>query len=183
MELAHHFSLTKNLSKLHTVFVVIALSLFFALISSISIRIPFTPVPVHFTGQCVLLFSVLLGRRATYATLLYLGEGLIGLPVFSNGGFGLMHLLGPTGGYLIGYAIASYVVATLSEKLEAKTPVKIFGILLLGNALLYVFGLPVLGIYVGSSLALKCGFYPFIATDLLKLIVGQRALKALKFFK
>ncbi len=172
---------TQNITK--DFLIVFGASILLALSAWISIRLPFTPVPICFTAQLVLLFSVLLGKRGTYATLLYLGQGLAGLPVFANGGSGLAYILGPTGGYLIGFAIASYVVATIIEKMERKSPSKTFLIMVFGNMLMYVFGIPHLALLVGGSNALKFGLYPFIGPDIFKLMIAHRALKKLNFFQ
>ncbi|NGX46664.1 MAG: Biotin transporter BioY [Chlamydiae bacterium] len=175
--------LTLTQNRFRDLFIVLGASILLALSAWISIRLPFTPVPISFTAQLVLLLSVFLGRRGAYATALYVVQGAVGLPVFANGGCGLAYMMGPTGGYLIGFIIAAYAVGTLVEKVHEKTPIKIFSLMIFGNALIYVFGLPHLALLVGSANALKFGFYPFIAGDLLKLMLAQQSLKALKFFK
>ncbi|MBS0630041.1 MAG: biotin transporter BioY [Verrucomicrobia bacterium] len=176
-------SLVKDQSFLRNLFIVLATSAVFGLVASISIPLPFTPVPISFTAQLILLFSVLLGKRGAYATFAYLAQGAIGLPVFANGASGIGCFLGPTGGYLIGFAVASYVVAVFSERMREKSASKTFGLMLVGNVLFYVFGLPHLALVVGAEKALMFGLFPFIATDILKLILAQKALKALKFFE
>lgn len=182
MEYVQNNQLVKDQSLFKNIFIVLAASILFGLAASISIPLPFTPVPISFTAQLILLFSVLLGKRGAYATFAYLAQGAMGLPVFANGGCGITYLLGPTGGYLIGFAVASYVVALFSERLKERSPTKVFGLMLLGNALIYVFGLPYLALTVGPTNALNFGLYPFIATDIIKLMLAHRALKALKFF-
>ncbi|NGX58917.1 MAG: Biotin transporter BioY [Chlamydiae bacterium] len=173
---------TLSQNRFRDLFIVLGVSMILALAAWVSIRLPFTPIPICFTAQLVLFFAVFLGKRGAYATALYVAQGAMGLPVFSNGGCGLTYMMGPTGGYIIGFLIATYAVGTLVEKLEEKTPAKIFALLLFGNALIYIFGLPQLALLVGGENALKFGFYPFIAGDLLKLIIIHRSLKALKFF-
>lgn len=182
MELVQVISQKRSQKLIADFLIVLSTSLLFGLSSWIAIRFPFSPIPISFTAHLILMFSVLLGKRGAYATWLYLIQGALGFPVFSNGGSGLAYILGPTGGYLVGFAIASYVVAILSTELKEKSPSKIFGILLLGNALIYVFGLPHLGVLVGTANAFKLGFIPFIGGDLLKLIFANRSLKFLKYF-
>ena len=76
---------------------------------SSKIQIPLTPVPVTLQTLVLLVMSMLVGwRGALGATLLYLFQGAIGLPVFAHGA-GLVYLLGPTGGYLFGFIVASIV--------------------------------------------------------------------------
>ncbi|NGX37182.1 MAG: Biotin transporter BioY [Chlamydiae bacterium] len=162
--------------------IVVGASILLALSAWISVRIPFTPVPISFTAPLILMLSVLLGKRGAYATALYFLEGALGLPVFANGGCGFAYLLGPTGGYLVGFVIASYVVGCLSEQMQEKTPTKIFGIMLFGNALFYVFGVTHLALLVGYANAIKFGLIPFVGLDLFKLFLANRALKTLRFF-
>ncbi|NGX26416.1 MAG: Biotin transporter BioY [Chlamydiae bacterium] len=175
--------LTLTQNRFKDLFIVLGASILLALSAWISIRLPFTPVPISFTAQLVLALSVLLGKRGAYATALYVAQGAAGLPVFANGGCGIAYMMGPTGGYLIGFLIAAYAVGALVEKVHEKTPTKIFSLMIFGNALIYVFGLPHLALLVGSTNALKFGLYPFIAGDLLKLMLVQQSLKVLKFFK
>lgn len=172
--------LDQDRSLFKDVFIVLATSILFGLAAWISIPLPFTPIPISFTAQLILLASVLLGRRGAYATFAYLAQGAIGLPVFACGTCGIGCFLGPKGGYLIGFAVAAYVVGIFSERLKEKSDAKIFGLMLLGNALFYVFGLPHLALIVGHANALKLGLYPFIATDILKLMLFYRAFKLFK---
>ncbi len=177
MDYAQNSHLTKTQDILKSVLIVLGVSGLLSLSAWVSIPLPFSPVPVSFTAQLVLLFAALLGRKGAYATCAYVAQGAMGLPVFAGGGFGIAYLLGPTGGYLIGFVIASYVVGVLSEQMKEKSAAKMFGIMLMGNALIYVFGLPHLALMIGGSNALKYGLYPFIAADVLKLMVAQRAFK------
>lgn len=167
----------KQESRFKTVFLVLGLSLLFGLIALIKIPLPFSPIPMVFTVQAVLLASALFGRKATYAVGAYLAEGLMGLPVFAGGNSGLAYFMGPTGGYLVGFLIASFVVAMLTEKFENRTPARLFLILLSGNALVFVFGLPHLALFVGSENALRMGLYPFVGFDVLKLLLGTQLIR------
>ena len=95
---------------------VIAGSLLMALSAHVSIPVPWSPVPV--TGQTFALALVvaLLGTRGAVAALIvYLGEGALGLPVFSTGGSALS-FVGPTGGYLIAFPIAAFVTGWLFDR-------------------------------------------------------------------
>jgi len=173
-------TLVKDQSFLRNLFIVLATSVLFSLSAWISIPLPFTPVPISFTAQIILLFSLLLGKRGAYATVAYLAQGAMGLPVFANGAGGIGYFFGPTGGYLIGFAIASFVVGLFSERMKEKSPSKVFGLMLAGNALIYAFGLPHLALLVGYKNAFRLGLYPFVATDILKLFLAQKALKVAK---
>lgn len=146
-------------------------SLLIALGAQISIPLPFTPVPITFGLQVLIFLSAILGTKKAFAMIMtYLGQGILGLPVFSKGGFGIAWLLGPTGGYLLGYIFVTLVVARLIEKTSAKKGLKVFCIMLFGNCIAYLFGVPFLARYVGWGNALQCGIIPFIWVDFFKLI-------------
>ncbi len=157
---------------------VLAASVFIALLARVRVFLPFTPVPL--TGQTfgVLLVGALLGSRlGTASVLAYLAEGLLGLPVFSGGG-GLGWILGPTGGYLIGFTVAAWVVGFLTERgWDRKVPTAAMA-MLLGNAAIYVFGLPWLACFVGLGKVFALGFLPFVPGDLVKIVLASLALPA-----
>jgi biotin transport system substrate-specific component len=137
------------------------------------------PVPV--TGQtfAVLMVAALLGsRRGTLCVLTYLAEGLSGLPVFSYGQGGLAAFLGPTGGYLIGFVIAAYVVGALSERTWDRRVTTTVAAMALGSLAIYACGLVWLSCLTwlfAKPLAgglLTVGLYPFLAGDLLKIVLA-----------
>ena len=144
---------------------------------SAQIVIPLQPVPI--TGQTfgVLLVGALLGsRRGALTALTYLAQGAMGLPVFAGGTGGLARLTGPTGGYLIGFVIAAFVVGRLSEKGWDRRFTTTAMAMLIGNAVIYALGLPRLAAFVGWEAVLKVGLFPFIPGDLLKIILAAVAL-------
>lgn len=173
MTAVQNFSLPT--SRIRDFLIVVGASLLLALSSLISIRLPFSPIPISLTAQLVLLLSLTLGKRGAYATTLYFAQGAMGLPFFANGGGGIAYLIGPTGGYLLGFVVAAHVVAHFAEKTKGKTPLRTFSLLLLGNSLIYLFGLPHLATLIGWEKALYLGLVPFIGTDLIKLAIAQRA--------
>ncbi|NGX39223.1 MAG: Biotin transporter BioY [Chlamydiae bacterium] len=174
---------SKGVSLLKDVLIVLGASLLIGLAARIVIPLPFTPVPIIFSVQAVIFFSVYLGKRGFLATLAYLAQGAMGAPVFAGGGSGIPYLLGPTGGYLVGFAVLSFTIALFSEQLKEKTPLKIFAIMLLGNALDYVFGVPHLALFVGAKKALMMGCYPFVVGDLFKLGIVFYTLRKLNYFR
>src|SRR3990167_8264369 len=94
----------ENKSFLKQALLVIGATLLIVLSGRISIPLPFTPVPIALQSHVCLLMGVLLGRKMAVASvILFLVMGAAGLPVFSLGAAGFTHLLGPRGGYLIGY--------------------------------------------------------------------------------
>ncbi len=140
-----------------------------------SIPLPFTPVPI--TGQtlAVLLTGATLGsRRGALAMLAYLAEGSMGLPVFAGGASGLFWTF-PSGGYLVGFVAAAFVVGWLVERGLDRKP-WVLAAMLAGNAVIYVPGLLQLGFFVGWNDVLELGLWPFVPGDLVKLYVASLAL-------
>jgi len=163
--------------------VIVGASIIIALFAPISIRLPFTPVPIATQAQVILLLSCLLGsRRAALAVLTYLFQGAIGLPVFAGGAAGIMVLAGPTGGYLLGYLAAAFVTGYLTERAKEHTPSKAFARMAAGNLVIYLFGIPWLARFLGWQGAIALGMLPFLIGDMIKLVVATRSLKGLRFF-
>ena len=168
---------TKQRALLYDAALVVGGSLLIALSAQIAIPLPFSPVPV--TGQtlAVLLTGALLGsRRGALSLLAYLAEGLAGLPVFSAGRAGLDHLRGPTGGYLVGFIAAAYLVGYLAERGWDRRPLTTALAMLAGNVALYLPGLAWLAKFVGPAHAPALGLYPFIVGDLLKIALATALL-------
>ncbi len=144
---------------------------------SAQIEIPLWPVP--FTAQTfgVLLVAALLGsRRGALTVLTYLAQGAMGLPVFAGGAAGIVRFAGPTGGYLIGFVAAAFVVGWLSERGWDRHVLATSVAMLLGNITIYAFGLPWLANFVGWEAALGAGFLPFVAGDLIKIALAALVL-------
>lgn len=168
---------SKQRALIYDVALIVGGSLFIALSARIAIHLPFSPVPI--TGQtlAVLLAGALLGsRRGALSVLAYLAEGLAGLPVFSAGRAGLAHLLGPTGGYLIGFVAAAYLTGYLAERGWDRRPLTTALAMLAGNVALYLPGLAWLASFVGADKALALGLYPFVIGDLLKIVLAMTLL-------
>jgi len=163
----------KKQALLYDVLLVAGGTLFIALLSQIKIPLPFSPVPI--TGQTfgVLLAGALLGRiRGAVTILVYLGEGLAGLPVFAGGGAGILHLFGPTGGYLVGFIGAAYTVGFLTEKgWDRKIGTTVLA-MTFGSLIIFVVGLSWLAIYSGTNRLLAIGLFPFIPGDIIKIVLA-----------
>jgi biotin transport system substrate-specific component len=160
------------------VLLVVGGSLFVALMSQLRIQAGFSPVPI--TGQtlAVLLVGATLGsRRGVLAILTYLAEGAMGLPVFAGAG-GAARLVGPTGGYLVGFVVAAFIVGWLAERGWDRHPLTTALAMLAGTAAIYLFGVSWLAILMGADKALPMGLYPFIIGDALKLLLAMALLPA-----
>ena len=153
----------------------------FALLTAVGARIAIPHEPVPFTLQTffVLLAGAFLGtRNAVLSQVLYLFMGTVGLPVFAPGGFGLVTLLGPTGGYLLSFPVAAYVVATLIHVVRKSEgpmdfPWIIFSMFL---GLLVVFSVGTLQLYLVAMRnwgeAFQMGFLIFSWWDFMKLVAA-----------
>ena len=139
--------------------------------AQIRLPIPFSPVPV--TGQvfAVLLIGLLFGRKlGTGSQLFYVGLGVVGLPWFSGLSGGIAALAGPTGGYVLGFLPAVYLLGWLSERFELTGITEIFFAGLSGLGVIYFFGSLQLSLFLNAGLreTIALGVVPFIWIDLLK---------------
>ena len=155
-------------------------SLLLALLAQLSLPLPFTPVPL--TGQTfgVLLVGAALGsRRGAYSLILYVLEGVLGLPFFAGGASGWHVLSGATAGYLFGFVVAAYVIGLLAERGLERTLRTSFVPFLAGTLVIYLFGVAWLALVLGSlGRAIIAGLLPFLIGDLIKLILAALALPA-----
>lgn len=143
-----------------------------ALFAQISIPLPYVPI----TGQTLALTVIgfALGRKAaTAAVLCYLAEGIVGLPVFANGAAGLGVLLGPSGGYLLGFIPTAYVLGYFSDKGVLHSVPKSLIVALSATLITFVFGLAQLSFFVPADKLLEFGLYPFIAGGVVKAVLAS----------
>ena len=112
-------------------------------------------------------------RLGGITIVLYLAEGALGLPVFAGGKSGLIVLMGPTAGYLVGFSLAATACGWFAERGFDRSYAKLFAALLVGNILLYVPGLLWLGSMIGwDQPVLELGLYPFVLGDLMKIAMA-----------
>ncbi len=165
---------------------VIAFSLVTAISAQISFHLPFSPVPI--TGQtfAVLLSGAVLGwRRGFLSQVAYLAEGAIGLPVFADGAGSIVHLVGPSGGFLLTFPIAAALVGYLVELGVARSTLKLAGALFAADVLILVAGSVWLRVLFNVSFAQAwvMGFVPFLVADVAKVaLVGGCLPRALRYF-
>jgi biotin transport system substrate-specific component len=149
--------------------VVVAGALLVAIGAQVVVPVPLSPVPMTLQPLAVLVVGGLLGALPGAAALvLYLALGILGLPVFAGGGAGIVHLLGPTGGYLLAFPLAAAVAGRL-----AGTSPRLLPTLLgcaLGMAVIHAGGAAQLALLGNDpGFALRVGFIPFLTGDLLKI--------------
>lgn len=171
---------------IRSLFLIVLGSLLLAGLAQVQIVLPFTPVPITVQTFGVLLLGSLLGsKRGAASIVLYLAEGVSGLPFFAGGASGLGILTGATAGYLVGFVGAAYVIGLLAERgLERSVRTSIIPFLV-GTIIIYAFGVTWLSIVLGSlSKAITLGMVPFLIGDAFKLILASLALPvAWKFLR
>lgn len=175
LTIADHMGLRRSLAL--DAALALAGSLLVALFAQIRIPLPFTPVPI--TGQtfAVLLVGAALGaRRGAASLVLYLLGGTLGLPVFAGGAAGLSRLLGPTGGYLVGFLPAALLVGHLAERGLDRHWLSALPLFIGGQAIIYLTGVAWLATFLGWGQALMGGLWPFLALDLVKVGLAAAAL-------
>ncbi len=141
-----------------------------SLLMALSARLaaPMWPVPVTLQTLTLCLIGAYAGWRAAGLTLLaYLGQGLIGLPVFAAGG-GPAYFAGPTGGYLLAYPVAAALVGWCAEKGMLRNWMEAAGVFIAAHAVIFVGGVSWLSAITGPEAAIAGGFIPFIPGMILK---------------
>ena len=174
----------QNNSKIIRLFLTVVSGTVLLAVSS-KIQTPFTLVPATMQTFVVLFLGMALGYKLAAATIvLYLIEGSIGLPVFAKGG-GFAYLMGPTGGYLIGFILAAFFAGMVKTK---KDPIVIFFYLLFSASTAYIIGLLGLWNYMGLDKSFNqvflVGAQPFLLIEIYKiLILAVLSKQILKFRK
>ncbi len=147
-----------------------------ALGAYVRIPLPFTPVPLTLQTFFVVLSALFLSRSQAVASQhAYIGLGAAGAPLFTLPGAGSLYLLGPTAGYLFGFVVATFIIATFTRGAQ-NHPWRMFGVVCAADGLLLLCGSLWLGLLLGYPLprALAIGTAPFIAGDILKAWVATR---------
>lgn len=144
------------------------------ILGPISLPIPISPVPVSLGFFAVYLTVYILGMKMGSASvLIYVLLGFVGLPVFTGFSGGIGKVLGPTGGYIIGYLFMAPIMGFFIDKWKTNYVLTILG-MVLGTAVCYLFGTLWLAYQGGMSFsaALAAGVLPFIPADIAKLILA-----------
>lgn len=138
--------------------------------------VPFFPVPMTLQTLAILVIAATYGfRLGLAAVLLYMVEGMMGLPVFSSTperGIGLAYMVGPTAGYLVGFVVATGLVGWFAERGADKSPLKLFAVMLAGAALILGLGFAYLANFIGMEAAFNAGVAPFVLGDVVKVAIA-----------
>ena len=162
----------KDASNLQKLVITAMMAAITCVLGPLAMPIPFTPVPISLTQIPIFLAVYVLGwKYGTLSFVIYYLIGLAGLPVFSgfSGGFG--KAMGPTGGYLIGFALMAAVAGFIIEKSGGKRWLCILG-MVLGDFFAYLFGTPWLCYQLNISFlqGLSVGVFPYLIGDAVKTI-------------
>lgn len=139
-----------------------------------ALNIPISPVPISLCSMGIYFVLCVLGLKlGTISVLLYVLLGAAGLPVFSNFSGGMAKLLGPTGGYIIGYVFLALICGFFIQKFPEKLALHVLGFVL-GTIVLYLFGTLWLQyqLHMTFPAALMAGVIPYIPGDVVKLIIA-----------
>ena len=179
---------TSKIGKIIKIFSIAIIGTILITISA-KIKIPFYPVPMTMQTFMILLIGITLGYKVGLATvMLYLLEGIFGLPVFANSpekGIGIVYFTGPTMGYLIGFLVAVYFAGLFKYD---KGLINTFLKLIFSVSFIYILGLIWLGTLIGwDKPVFKFGAEPFLLAELFKMLLllflTPTLLKAKKLIK
>lgn len=169
-------------TRVRDVTLVAGAALFTALLAQVSLPVPGSPVPI--TGQtlAVVLTAAALGpARGVSGQALYLLLGAVGLPFYSDASSGFDVITGATGGYLVGFLPAAWLIGLAARRRQdrqLRTAVPLF---IAGQAVIFAIGVPWLAAAadLSAGAALEAGFYPFIVGGLVKAAIAGLLLPAL----
>ncbi|MGB0682152.1 MAG: biotin transporter BioY [Magnetovibrionaceae bacterium] len=146
---------------------------------SAKIQVPFWPVPMTLQSLAIITIGMAFGMKlATFTVLLYLGEGLVGIPVFAGAGAGPAYLMGPTAGYLAGFVMAAAFCGWMAERGWDRHWLKALAALTIGHLLMFIPGVAWLATLMGLEKAMAVGFTPFVAATVLKTLLAAALLQA-----
>jgi len=147
---------------------------------SAKLQVPFWPVPMTMQTLVVLMLGMAYGPRLGAGTVLaYLLVGAAGLPVFAGTperGIGLAYMMGPTGGFLMGFVLAAWITGALAERGWDRSVPWCAAAMLAGTVVIFVLGLAALIPITGLSRAIETGLVPFLASSALKIALGAVAM-------
>lgn len=177
--------------RLQTIIIIIVFTLLTCIFSIWEINLGFTPIPITLQLVIALMAGAILGSRlGALSQILYVLLGLLGIPIFSGGEKGISYITGLSGGYLLGFVIASFVTGLIIEHyannikdMHQQFIIYLFS-MLIGLFIIYFFGVAQLMNISNSSLeiAISNGMLPFLMLDIIKIIFGAIISVILKRF-
>lgn len=143
-------------------------SLLISIAAPLAMPLPFCPVPIVLQVQLCLLFAAIYGAKEGLSiVLLFLLQGALGAPVFAGGASGFMCFLGPSGGYLIGYALGAFCTGKMVEIYKDQSMLA----MIVGNFIVYVLATIHLSNFVSYQQAWLIGVLPYVPLDLMKVVL------------
>lgn len=173
---------TKSQTLVRNISLIFGLTSFTALCAQVSIPLPFTPVPLTLQTFAVLAGAAALGaERAVLAQSLYVGLAWLGLPILAQHKGGSEVVTGVTGGYLVGFIVASYIVGRRSARGDSKNVLDTVAGFIAGSAAIYLLGVSWLAYSTGMSPkeAIAAGMTPFLIGDVVKALLAGALLPSL----
>jgi biotin transport system substrate-specific component len=147
---------------------------------SAKMQIPLWPVPMTMQTYVVLVIAMAYGTRLALATVMaYLLAGALGMPVFAGTpekGLGLAYMIGPTGGYLLGFVLATYVMGVLAARGWDRRMLPSLAAMTLGHLIILACGVAWLAVAMGLDKAIAVGLSPFILATVVKTILAGLSL-------
>ena len=141
-----------------------------ALFASAQLVIPIKPVPITFQTVVISLIGLTYNPRISFITVFaYIAAGMLGLPMFSKFGSGLGHIMGASGGYILGLLIAAPIMGMIKSNFSAKF-LGTMACCFIGHIIIYCLGIGWLSSFIGLKQAVYSGFIVYIPTGLLKII-------------
>lgn len=181
---------SQQLSITGKIILALSMAVITGLLAQLRIYLPWSPVPITAQTFAVLLAGVLLGKWWGGISLaVYTGLGAAGVPWFNGWNAGLSHLVGPTGGYLIGFVLAAFFLGYFSDKyVKSRGFLSMLGLMSLANfVFIYIPGAIQLGLWlklvensaVTATAIISMGVLPFIAGDIAKIILAASVAKVI----
>ena len=160
--------------KLKDITIISLLSAIICVVSPFTISLGFSPIPITLANFIIYLISIIFDvKKSVFSVIIYIIIGIIGLPVFSGGGSGFSKILGPTGGYILGYIFISFFTIFFTFKFKIKKYFSYIG-MIIGTLFCYFIGTFWLKTVscITFKKALVIGVYPYIIIDFIKMFLA-----------
>lgn len=159
-------------------------SILFAVLAQVAIPLPFTPVPLSLQTLGVAVLAIFLGKHgAPLAIITYLLQATLGFPVLAGGVANPLWMIGPRAGYLLAFAVSSYVLAKLLERHSCKFLFKTWLIFSVNETIILLIGSLWLSLFVGLEKAFYMGLLPFVPGALIKITLATSLLRPARWLQ